>query len=57
MSRKTSVPMRIAPLQRVIAIPITNPAEQAALDKVRRREKQRGRARSRVRGKAAAKKE
>ena len=31
---------RIAPLQRVIAEPITDPAEQAALDKARKREKQ-----------------
>jgi hypothetical protein len=39
MSKKTSVPLRIAPLQRVIAEPITNPAEQAALDRVRKRER------------------
>jgi len=39
MSKKASVPLRIAPLQRVIAEPITEPAEQAALDKLRKREK------------------
>ena len=39
MSKKTSVPLTIAPLQHVIAEPITNPAEQAALDKSRKREK------------------
>jgi hypothetical protein len=39
MPRKAPVPPRIAPLQRVIAEPITDPAEQAALDKLRKREK------------------
>jgi hypothetical protein len=39
MAGKTSVPLRIAPLQCVIAEPITDPAEQAALDRVRKREK------------------
>jgi hypothetical protein len=39
MSKKAFVPPRIAPLQRVIAEPITDPAEQAALDKLRKREK------------------
>jgi hypothetical protein len=39
MSKKSSAPLRIAPLQRVIAQPITDPAEQAALDKTRKREK------------------
>ena len=39
MSKKASVSPRIAPLQRVIAKPITDPAEQAALDKFRKREK------------------
>ena len=39
MSKKTSVPLRIAPLQCIIAEPITDPAEQAALDLVRKREK------------------
>jgi hypothetical protein len=40
MSKKAFVPPRIAPLQRVIAEPITDPAEQAALDKMRKRIKQ-----------------
>jgi hypothetical protein len=39
MSKKTALPVRIAPLQRVVAEPITDPAEQAALDKLREREK------------------
>ncbi len=39
MSKKSSAPPRIAPLQRVIGKPITDPAEQAALDKIRKREK------------------
>jgi hypothetical protein len=39
MSRKVSPPLRIAPLQRIIAEPIRDPAEQAALDKLRKREK------------------
>jgi hypothetical protein len=39
MSKKASVPLRIAPLQCVLAEPITDPAEQAALDKSRKRAK------------------
>ncbi len=39
MSKKASVTPRIAPLQSVVAEPITDPAEQAALDKLRKREK------------------
>jgi hypothetical protein len=39
MAKKASVLLRIAPLQCVIAEPITDPAEQAALDKLRKREK------------------
>ena len=44
MAKKAFVPPRIAPLQRVIAVPITDPAEQAALDKLvkRARRRQRG---------------
>jgi hypothetical protein len=34
MAKKAFVPPRIAPLQRVVAVPITDPAEQAALDKL-----------------------
>jgi hypothetical protein len=41
MSKKASMPLRIAPLQHVIAQAITDPAEQAALDKLRKREKRR----------------
>jgi hypothetical protein len=39
MSKKASAPLRIAPLQRVIAVPIIDPAAQAAIDKYRKREK------------------
>jgi len=39
MSKKPSLPLRIAPLQGVIADPITDPAEQAVLDKLRKRPK------------------
>ena len=38
MPRKAAAPLRIAPLQHVIAVPITDPAEQAALDKLRKRQ-------------------
>jgi hypothetical protein len=44
MLRKTPVPLTIAPLQRVIVEEITDPAEQAALDKLYRREKRKQRA-------------
>jgi hypothetical protein len=36
MSKRT-VPLTIAPLQRIVAIEITDPAEQAAIDKMRKR--------------------
>jgi len=39
MPKKAAAPPRVAPLRRVIAEPITDPAEQAALDKLRKREK------------------
>jgi hypothetical protein len=39
MSKKAAAPLRIAPLQRVVAEPITDPAEQVAIDKFRKREK------------------
>ena len=44
MPRKTPVPLTIAPLQHIIAQEITDPAEQAALDKLYRREKRKQRA-------------
>jgi hypothetical protein len=40
MSKKTEAPVRIAPLQRVVAEPITDPAEIAAIDRLRKRLKQ-----------------
>jgi hypothetical protein len=39
MSKKGPAQLRVAPLQCVIAEPITDPAEQAALDKLRKRKK------------------
>jgi glycine/serine hydroxymethyltransferase len=36
MTKKPSRPLHIAPLQRVVAEPITDPAEQAAIDEKRR---------------------
>ncbi len=45
MSKKAFVQPRIAPLQRVVAKPITDPAEQAALDKLRKRQKRKQRRR------------
>jgi hypothetical protein len=43
MSKKASVPLRIAPLQIAVAEPITDPAEQAAIDEVRKRLKRKHR--------------
>jgi hypothetical protein len=39
MSKKATVPLKIAPLQGVIAEPITDSAEQAAFDELRKRPK------------------
>jgi hypothetical protein len=39
MPKKATVPLTVAPLQYVIAEPITDPAEQAALDTMRKRQK------------------
>jgi hypothetical protein len=50
MSKKIASPFKIAPLQRVIAEPITDPAEQAALDKARVRRKQKVRKKSTQQG-------
>jgi hypothetical protein len=44
MPRKTPAPLSIAPLQHIIAEPITDPAEQAALDKLRKRARRKQRA-------------
>jgi hypothetical protein len=45
MSKKAPALPRIAPLQRVIAEPITDPAEQAALDRLRQGQKRKPRGR------------
>lgn len=37
MPKKTFKPPRIAPLQRITGEPITDPEEQAAIDKMRKR--------------------
>ena len=37
MPKKAMPPLRIAPLQRVVAQEITDPAERAAIDKMRKR--------------------
>lgn len=37
MSKKTVAPLRVARLQRVIAEEITDPAERAAIDRMRKR--------------------
>lgn len=39
MSKKAFRPPRLAPLQRVVAEPVTDPAELAAMDKIRKRHK------------------
>src|SRR5947209_3456103 len=49
MTDKPSPPFRIAPLRRIAAEPITDPAEQAALDEQRKRPAE-GRPSVRVRG-------
>jgi hypothetical protein len=43
MTKKPFVPARIAPLQRIVAEPITDPVELAAIDKMRKRLKQKQR--------------
>ena len=43
MARKTSKPWTIAPLQHIICEPITDPAEQAALDRSHERARRRQR--------------
>jgi hypothetical protein len=42
MAKNTSSAWRVAPLQRVVAEPITDPAELAALDEQRRRARENG---------------
>jgi hypothetical protein len=37
MPKKATKPWTIAPLQRIVGEPITDPAEQAAIDKMRQR--------------------
>ena len=50
MSKKIPLPFKIAALQRVIAEPITDPAEQAALDKARERRNHKVRKKSNQQG-------
>ena len=52
MSKKAFLPPRMAPLQRVKAESITDPAEQAALDNAHKREKRKkGRQKPKMNGK------
>lgn len=37
MSKKAALPLKVPRFQRVVAQPITDPAERAALDKLRKR--------------------
>ncbi len=46
MAKKTFRPPRMAPLQRITAEPITDPTEQAALDRLRKRLKRKAGARN-----------
>ena len=46
MTRKAFRPPRIAPLQRITAEAITDPAEQASLDRLRKRQKRKASARN-----------
>lgn len=39
MPKKSELPMKIAPLLRIVAEPITDPAEIAAIDRFRERNK------------------
>jgi hypothetical protein len=45
MAKKAPVPWTIAPLQRIVAEPVTDPAEIAAMEEIRKREKQKRRER------------
>ena len=54
MPKKVPALPRIAPLQRVIADPITDAREQAALDKLRQRQKRKPRVRQAKTARAGA---
>jgi hypothetical protein len=55
MSKKAFQRPHLAPLQRVVAEPITDPAEQIALDKLHERSKRKQRGQQQVRNRRAAK--
>jgi hypothetical protein len=55
MSKKAFRPPRLAPLQRVVAEPVTDPAELAAMDKVRKQQKRKQRGRQATRKRTGAK--
>jgi hypothetical protein len=55
MSKKAFKPPRIAPLQRVVAESITDPAEQAALEKLYQRIKRKQRGQQATRNRRGAK--
>jgi hypothetical protein len=53
MPKKAPVPWKIAPLQRIVAEPVTDPAEIAAMEELRKREKQKQRERKKAARKQA----
>jgi hypothetical protein len=55
MSKKAFVPPRLAPLQRVVAEIVTDPAELAAMDKIRKQQKRKQREEEAIRNRKGAK--
>jgi hypothetical protein len=55
MAKKAFKPPRIAPLQRVVAVPITDPAEQAAIDRMRKRLRRKAKGPQSTTGRSGAK--
>jgi hypothetical protein len=54
MSRRATKPWTIAPSQRVVAEPITDPTEQAAIDRMRQRLKRKRGPKTRANRKAGS---
>ncbi len=55
MPKKAFVPPRLAPLQRVVGEPVTDPAELAAMDKIRKQQKRKQREKETIRNRKGAK--
>lgn len=55
MSKKAFVPPRLAPLQRVVAEIVTDPAELAAMDEIRKQQKRKLREKEKIRNRKRAK--